>query len=238
MGLRDVVWAALGAVPPRAWHAFTWLGDSGLMLPAALFVALLLVLRRDTRRAALAWCVLFGLGGAVVMASKLAFMGWGLGSARFNFTGVSGHTAIGTSVWPVVLWLAAVLRLPAMPRMHRAAAMAGWALGAAIGVSRLALYAHSVSEVATGFVLGAAVSAAFLAFVQRRPWPARPHPVLMLVLVAPIAVLGPGTPAPTHSLLESIAMRLADTDRPFTRDDLYRGAASGIPPSSTTEERT
>jgi hypothetical protein len=34
--------------------------------------------------------------------------------------------------------------------------------------------------------------------------------------------LRPGAPAPTHDALGVIAVRLAGTERPFTRDDLLR----------------
>lgn len=250
-------------VPRSAWRTFTWLGDSGLLLPVAVFVALVLLrVGHGLRRPALTWCVVFGLCGLTVMASKVAFMGWGIGSARFNFTGFSGHTAIGTALWPVALWLMATAwqrRHPqrvgtapaprdALPggnarpltgipgpdrgddRLRRAAVLAGWALGGAIGISRLALRAHSISEVATGFLVGLVASTVFLALVWRRTRPPRAHPALLLVLLVPLAFFGPDAPAPTHQLLERIAMRMADVDRPFKRMDLFgpeRGGTRG-----------
>ncbi|HUD33638.1 MAG TPA: phosphatase PAP2 family protein [Variovorax sp.] len=248
----------------------TWLGDSGLLLPVAVFVALVLLrVGHGLRRPALTWCVVFGSCGLAVMASKLAFMGWGIGSARFNFTGFSGHTAIGTALWPVALWLMATAwqrrhppaalaagvsgtsarEAPGRPgggaaglhpghmaaddagdQLRRAAVLAGWVLGGAIGISRLALRAHSISEVATGFLVGLVASTVFLALVWRRTRPPRAHPALLLVLLVPLAFFGPDAPAPTHQLLERIAMRLAGIDRPFKRMDLFgpeRGGTRG-----------
>jgi membrane-associated phospholipid phosphatase len=217
--LRDAFWGALGSIPPGFWHAFTWLGDSGLLLPGSLLIALLLAFAPGSRRLALLWCLAFGLGSAAILVSKLAFLGWGIGSARFNFTGFSGHTAIATSVWPVAVWLAVARR----GRGIRAAAvLAGWALGGAIGVSRLAVFAHSTSEVATGFLLGVAISLGFLALARRHAAPNVPWPALLLGLLLPLPFQSPGTPAPTQGLLETIAVRLAGIERPFTREDLRR----------------
>lgn len=207
----------LAAVPAEAWRALTWLGDSALMLPTALLIALVLLISRDGRGAALAWCLAFGAGGGLVLLSKLAFMGWGIGSARWNFTGFSGHTAIGTSVWPVLLWLASV---SGSRRARGLAVGAGWCLGAAIGVSRLALHAHSVSEVISGFLLGLAVSIGFLWLARRRAPPRPPWAAWLGLLLLPLLFLTPGQPAPTQSLLELTAVRLAGIERPFTRSDL------------------
>jgi hypothetical protein len=41
-------------------------------------------------------------------------------------------------------------------------------------------------------------------------------------IVSPLLFLRPGTPAPTQDALGLIAVRLAGTERPFTREDLLR----------------
>jgi membrane-associated phospholipid phosphatase len=243
-----------GRVPVGAWRALTWLGDSGLLLPVAVFIALVLLrVGHGLRRPALTWCLVFGLCGLAVMVSKLAFMGWGIGSARLNFTGFSGHTAIGTALWPVALWLLATAWQRRHPppilatrtglappgpaglggsgRLRLAAALTGLMLGAAIGISRLALRAHSLSEVATGFLLGAVTSTVFLVVAWRQTRPPRAHPALLLILLVPLAFFGPDAPAPTHQLLERIATRMAGIDRPFRRMDLFgpeRGGVRGL----------
>ncbi len=201
------------------WYAITWLGDSAFLLPVALWIAVWLALRRITRPVAWLWVGLFGAGGAVVAASKIAFMGWGIGNAALNFTGFSGHTTLSACIWPVALWLAAS-RWGHGWRVT--AASVGWLIAALIGVSRLALYAHSKSEVAAGFALGVAVSAAFLWQQHRRPHPRLNGWVVLLSIASPMFFLRPGMPAPTQNLLEAVAVRLAGTDRAFTRDDLLR----------------
>lgn len=219
MNPRDLFWYVVEHVPHESWRAFTWLGDSGLMLPAALMITVWLGLSRKTWPSAALWVLVFGTGAGLILASKLAFMGWGIGSARFNFTGFSGHTAISASVWPVMLWLVS----SRAARWQRIAlVLFAWTLAAAIGVSRLALMAHSVSEVAAGLVLGMMVSGTFLMLQHRKQHPQLWWPVVVVSFLMPLLVQTPGAPAPTQNLLEQIAVNLAGIERPYTRDDLLR----------------
>ena len=89
-----------------AWPVVTHLGSAGLMLPVAALTTLGLWLAG--RRAAVAvWLAALGAGAALVLASKLAFMGWGIGSVALDFTGISGHSMLATAILPV--WLAWLL---------------------------------------------------------------------------------------------------------------------------------
>lgn len=146
-------------------------------------------------------------------------MGWGIGNRALSFTGFSGHTAISASVWPVVLWLMAA-RWSRPVRIG--AVLFGWLLAAAIGFSRLALNAHSVSEVVSGYLLGVAVSAVFLMVARQRPRPDLRWPLVVAGLMLPLLIFPPGMPAPTQGLLERIATELADIERPYNRRDLHR----------------
>lgn len=201
----------------------TGFGDSGFLLPAALWIAIWLAVDRSTRPAAVHWVLLFGGCGLVVMLSKLAFLGWGIGSARFDFTGFSGHTALATSVWPVVFWLATLRRAPFLRVI---AAVAGWGWGVAIGVSRLALEVHSTTEVITGVLLGAVVSASFLRLHWNRPAPVsllRAPRWLAAGLAVPLLVfIVMGRPAPTQDALEAMAAWMAGIERPYRRTDLLQ----------------
>ncbi|RZL64056.1 MAG: phosphatase PAP2 family protein [Variovorax sp.] len=201
------------------WYGLTWFGDSGLLMPAALWIAAWLAIGRATRPVALVWVLLFGLGALAVLVSKLAFMGWGIGSATLNFTGFSGHTAFAASIWPVALWLAASR---GGHRVRVAAATVGWVFAALIGYSRLAILAHSKSEVVAGLALGMAVSACFLWWQHSRPHPRLHWLMGVASLATPLLLLKPGAPAPTQGALEIIAVRLAGIERPFTREDLLR----------------
>jgi len=214
--LRD----SFDTVHHEAWFTFTWLGDSGLLLPMAVLIALWLMTSRRTWPTALLWLVLFGAGCMVVLVSKLAFLGWGVGIASLDFTGFSGHSALAASVWPVALWLFASR---ASHRTRIVAACCGWLLALGIGVSRLVLDAHSPAEVIAGLLLGGAVSAAFLAWQRRRGHPSLRGTLVALSLLLVFALRDPGVPAPTQDLLERIAMALSGAARPFTREDLHAG---------------
>ena len=218
MILRDAFWRAVLSLPQSFWRALTWFGDSGLLLPAAVLILLWLASARRTWPSAGLWLLSFGAASLVVLASKLAFLGWGIGSASLNFTGFSGHTMLSAAVWPVALWLVASR---ATHRTRVALAVLGWALAAAIGVSRMALYAHSWSEVAGGYALGVLASAAFLAAQHRMPHPALRSSMVVVSLLAPLVYQQPGNAAPTQGLLESMAVRMAGIERPYTRDHLH-----------------
>jgi len=210
------------------WHAVTWFGDSGFLLPAALWIAAWLGLPQATRASAWRWLLLLGIGCSVILVSKLAFLGWGIGIAAINFTGFSGHTALSASVWPVAGWLVASRQ---DHRLRVTAGALGLMFAAVIGLSRIVLDAHSKSEVAAGFLLGAAVSGLFLWWQHRSPHPRLSWLLVAASLATPALLQRPGTAAPTQGALEVIAMRLAGTDRVYTRADLLarrHGSPIGI----------
>ena len=209
---------ALHLIRVETWIAFTWLGDSGLLLPMAVLITLWLAASRRTWPTALLWLVLFGAGSMAVLVSKLAFMGWGIGNARLDFTGFSGHSALAASIWPVALWL---LASRARHRIRVALVFFGWALAGGIGLSRLALDAHSPSEVISGLALGWAVGAAFLVLQRRQGHPSVRGTLVAVSLMLVAALGDPGVPAPTQHLLERIAVRLSGAERPYTRADLH-----------------
>ncbi|MBB3180015.1 phosphatase PAP2 family protein [Variovorax sp. Sphag1AA] len=218
----------LSLLPQTLWPAVTWFGDSGFLLPASLWITAWLGLPRGTRVSAVRWVLVFGLGCSVILVSKLAFLGWGVGIAAIDFTGFSGHTALSASIWPVAAWLMASRQ---DHRARVAAAVIGLMFAAVIGVSRIALDAHSYSEVLAGFLLGAAVSGMFLWWQHRSPHPRLSWLLVALSLATPALLQRPGTAAPTQSALEVIAMRLAGTDRVYTRADLLarrNGSRNGI----------
>jgi membrane-associated phospholipid phosphatase len=201
------------------WQAITWFGDSGFLLPTALLIALWLFVDTSSRAVAAQWVLLFGACGFIVMLSKIAFMGWGLGSASLNFTGFSGHTALATSVWPVLLWVA-TSRLRPRPRL--AAAAMGWCLAVGIGMSRLALEVHSNSEVVAGALLGTLASMSFLWLQRSAPLQLWGKRWMLLGAAGLMAALMHGRPAPTQGALEVLSARLAGIDKPFTRRDLLQ----------------
>ncbi|ANZ06902.1 phosphatase PAP2 family protein [Raoultella ornithinolytica] len=204
------------------WQWVSFFGDSTVLLPSAAAVFMVLFLRRPSRQIAWQWGLLFGITGAIVSASKLAFMGWGIGIRELDFTGFSGHTALSTAFWPIFLWL---LCTRGSIALRRTAMVMGYLLAGLVGYSRLAIHAHSPSEVIAGLLLGACGSALFL-LLQRNSsrvidvqlsWGG----VLSLIII-PVVLLNIGTKAPTQSLLGEIAVKLGPLEKPFTRADMHK----------------
>lgn len=199
------------------WQFITRFGETSLLLPAAALLFAWLVHCGEIANAR-KWMLTFGAAAAVALISKLAFMGWGVGIPELNFTGFSGHSMMATAVLPVLFFRLVPTH---RPRVALLAAAAGIALALAVGLSRLALQAHSPSEVLGGLALGLAASLAFIGWSSARDQ----HQASMLtsVLVAALLVVVPasGLRAPTNHWLERIAVCLSGRDRPYQRSDLF-----------------
>ncbi|EIY1906319.1 phosphatase PAP2 family protein [Klebsiella pneumoniae] len=218
------------------WQLISFFGDSTVLLPSAAALFIVLMLRKTSRLLAWQWSLLFGITGAIVCASKLAFMGWGLGIRELDYTGFSGHSALSAAFWPIFLWLLSAAFWPIFlwllcarfsVGLRKAAVITGYVLAAVVGYSRLVIHAHSVSEVIAGLLLGAAGSALFLVLQKRTsdcdyktiPWGG----IACLVMV-PLILLHSGSKAPTQTLLGQIATAIGPLDKPFTREDLHKQA--------------
>ena len=128
------------------WHGVTRLGESGIVLP--LMLALAIGLGWSARRADRGLLLLLPivLAAALVTATKIAFMGFGWGIAGIDFTRLSGHAKLAAAIYPV---LAVALAPPTWPRRALALAAAA-AIAVLVAVSRVAIGAHSESEVLGG----------------------------------------------------------------------------------------
>lgn len=203
------------------WYFLTFFGDSMLLLPSGIIVFAILIFAYPGWKQTAQWALLFGGVGAIVCASKLAFMGWGIGIRELDFTGFSGHSALSASIWPVMMWL---LTGRFSAAVHKTAVLSGYALALLIGYSRLAIHVHSVSEVVSGLALGFCASSAFLWLQRNVPPPALSYRKITAALLLPIALINNGTAAPTQGLLEFIAVSIAPVEKPFTREDMHAGA--------------
>lgn len=203
------------------WYSLTFFGDSMLLLPSGIIIFTILILAYPTWKQTRQWVLLFGGVGSIVCASKLAFMGWGIGIRALDFTGFSGHSALSASIWPVMLWL---LTGRYSINVRKIAVLCGYALALLIGSSRLAIHAHSVSEVVTGLALGYIVSTTFLWLQRDVPPPRLSYRRIAIALLLPVILINNGTAAPTQGMLEFIAVSIAPQKRPFTREDLHLAA--------------
>jgi membrane-associated phospholipid phosphatase len=212
------------------WHLITRLGEAQILLPIAIGVAWLLWRRGRSAHLALIWAGWVGVVAGITTFSKLAFLGWGVGSAQFDFTGVSGHAMFAAAIYPVLFRL-----LPGPARLaplmwHTLTISAGLMLATLVAMSRVMVDAHSVSESVVGLALGLAASALTLRKLsppsQRGLHLPRWAPA---VVAAWLAVLPATAPASiTHDLVIRMALSLSGRDAPYQRSDLQRRAAQPL----------
>jgi len=203
------------------WLLLSRLGEAQILLPLALFTGLALCRQPQQRRWVAVWMLLLGLAVALTTASKLAFIGWGYGIAAINFTGISGHTMFASAVYPVLL---VSVMVGSTPGRWRLALLLGVALAVLLGCSRMAVGAHSPSEVLAGLVVGGSVSVAVLVLASLGH--SRLPPVVPMVLLVWVLLTPAGMPASqTHSLVTRLALWLSGHTVPYTREDMLRSAA-------------
>ena len=196
-----------------SWLHITGLGDTVVMLPAATAIAVWLAMTRAWRMA-LIWCLMFGAGLLAVVATKIAFVGWGIGIRALDFTGISGHAMRASAVLPVLCYLG-LREAPAA--LRHAGLLLGIIGGALLTLSRVAVQAHSVSEALSGFLLGSLISLTFISLCHSRPTLRIPSWLLALSLLALIPS-SYAKPAPTSRWINGVALYLASHDRPYERE--------------------
>lgn len=136
------------------WFHLVRLGDLTLTLPAAAAMTAWLVAARAWRMA-LWWSLLFGAGITLVGASKIAFLGWGMGLPALGFRAVSGHAAGVTAVFPTLFYLLLEGRAAAL---RNAGVAFGIALGLLVSVLLVMLDEHTAAEAIAGCAIGAMIS--------------------------------------------------------------------------------
>jgi len=208
------------------WH-LTALGDSAVLLPCALLIAVWLLISPATRRTGWLWLLAVVLDAGVVAVSKILYMGWKLHPPGLDFTGLSGHSALSFLVWPAVAMLAAG---GAGPRLRNLLILLCVLLALAVTISRVILHAHSPSEALLGGLWGALLAALFF-------WSSRPrvrHPAvarswIALSLILPLLLVTYGQTFPSNRMLAWVALRVSGHSFIYTRSDLGRKAATATP---------
>ena len=195
-----------------SWAFITDFGDSAVTLPVALAIAVWL-LASEAWRSALAWLSLFGAGAFLTFCTKVAYAGWDLGIDAIDFTGVSGHAFTATSTLAVAgCFLVGAFSKPA----EILGGSLGYVAGATIGVSRVILGDHSISEVVVGCALGGAVAATAIAVIRPRLRMVAAPLVFAFTIVALLFTLH-GEKAPTETLTVKVALYLSGRSTPFVR---------------------
>ncbi len=204
-------------LPAPAWQVLTHVGSASLLLPMVALMAVGFWVSGQQRLIRV-WIPALALAALITLVSKILFMGWGLGSAVLNFTGVSGHTVLAASVLPLLLYALCNVWLPRRPVWG---VVLGLCVAVAVAVSRVVLGAHSASEVTVAWLIGLAVTlytvpafAAGLrppALVRLAPW------LLILALHN-----GSATYLPSHSWEVRLALWLSGHEQPFERRHLLQ----------------
>lgn len=200
------------------WNILTYFGDSMLILPTGITLALLMLWKAGSPATTLIWLITLGISGLAVSISKLLFLAWGIGSSTFNFTGFSGHTTMSATLWPVMFWLISQRFSPDIRRLMIAV---GYFIAIMVGISRLALHAHSVSEVISGLILGSLCSGIFLYTQRSRDMRYFTFTPLVILLILPLSLMSIGKKAPTQQLIEHLATQITGK-QPWTRAKLLK----------------
>ncbi|WP_395701656.1 phosphatase PAP2 family protein [Aquabacterium sp.] len=201
-----------------AWQIVTRLGEAQLLLPAMAATVLWLVLRRDAWRLALCWLLATGAAASLTTASKVAFIGYGVGYAPWDFTGFSGHAMFAAAVLPVMCRLAEG-SLP--ERWHGHGLAFGYALAALVAASRVPVLAHSWSEALSGYALGAMASAVTLWAAQAPRLRFSPWLLGALALGLSLGV-AQAPPSRTHDMVTRLSLALSRRPQPYTRLQMHR----------------
>lgn len=126
---------------------------------------------------------------------------------------ISGHTMFAAAVYPPLL---ADIAGGGSTRSRRAAIVAGCVVALLVGLSRVVLGTHSVSEIIAGWLLGGL--AGFGAMSSEVPAVPRLKGTVLGVTMLWMTLM-PATAATvdTHSVVTRIALKLSGHEQPFTR---------------------
>jgi len=189
------------------WTVLSNVGDAAVTLPIAIVCAIWIAM--SDVRLALRWALALSCGMLLVGASKILYYTWGVVPPLMHFRVISGHTMLSTAVWTVALALQ--LRWWRLPRSGILAGVAaGLLLGALTGASRVHGHSHSIAEVCVGWVIGAAVAAAFLRTALRAEF-RRLWPVGSTICLLAVSTLTYGHTAPFQDLIKDNSAALRET---------------------------
>jgi membrane-associated phospholipid phosphatase len=194
------------------WHWLSVIGSLAVTGPIGVAIVVWLLAGKSWRLTAI-WLALFGAGMALVVATKMAFIGWGVGVESVEFAGFSGHAMRAAAVFPVAGFLAT---RSSSRQLHWLGTAVGVVLAVLIAISRVYVRAHSPSEAVTGCLLGLAVAAVFIWYASTEHHMALSR--LLVLLCIPILLVAPRVePIPAEQWITKAALFLSGRDKPFTR---------------------
>ena len=214
------------------WHYITALGGLGITAPIGIAITAWLGAAHCTRRA-LYWCLVFGAAMLVVIASKVAFIGWGIGSQAYDFTGFSGHAARAGAVFPVAIYL-----LCREARLGWRIVNVGMAalLAMLVAWSRVVVLAHSPAEALLGLLLGLGTAAVFIALAHSTKR-FTPNPWLIGLTLLVLIVQPRGERVDSQQWMTALALNLSGHDRPYSRWSWQPTRRPYLPPCPSSQRR-
>ena len=117
-----------------------------------MLIAFVLLLPASTRRLCVVWLAVVA-AASIVATTKVLYLGWRIGIASLDFVGLSGHATLSFLVWLVAF----ALVLGRLDARRAVGVASGILLASLIAVSRIAVNAHSATEVIFGGILGTAL---------------------------------------------------------------------------------
>ncbi len=186
-----------------SWVVFTKLADTNFTMPVAALLAVWLASARAWRPF-FQWCLLFGSGIMLVLATKIAYIGWGIGIEAIDFKGFSGHAMRAAALAPPIAYF---LTQRQTFRVRQIGLLLGVGFANGICISRLVLGVHSISEAIAGLLLGLVIAFSFILACNQRPVIACNPRFLAIGLIVLLPVLA-AKPAPTSDWIEKTAIHL------------------------------
>lgn len=195
------------------WHWLSVIGSLAVTGPIGVAIMVWLLAGKSWRLTFI-WLVLFGTGMALVIVTKMAFVGWGLGVESIDFAGFSGHAMRAAAVFPVAGYLAT--RSSSL-QVRQFGTAAGVLLAVLISISRVYVGAHPTSEAVTGCLLGLIVAAVFIWYASTENHMALSR--ILVLLCIPVLLVAPQVePIPAEHWITQAALQLSGRDQPYTRD--------------------
>lgn len=185
------------------WKFITDFGDGAVTLPLIFLIPLYLAARHRAK-IALAFLLATGACAATIGCLKVLLRSCSDRLTETSITSPSGHTAMSVVVYGTFALLA-TNQMPSKPKYLVYGLTAAWV--AAIGVSRLALAAHTLAEVALGMVIGAAAVTGFWFELRQIP-PLNLRLGYLSVLCALAIIAMHGINLPVEQSLRAIAVAL------------------------------
>ena len=192
------------------WHLLSGLGNLAVTTSLMLIIAVWL-LTTHVWKTALIWCALYGTAMIIVLITKIAFIGWGIGIESLDFTGISGHATRASVVLPVLFYLA--MQTIGRPSFG---ALIGIVISGLVAVSRVMVGAHSISEAAAGYVFGCCIGLLFSGFLRNAVLP-KSRWWLTSCLVVLLFISPMDKSIDTDPLVNRLALIISNHKIPVTR---------------------